>query len=171
MRLTLPMRASLIASIGVICSAGLALWSFQEAIALDPLPVPDSTSATIGMPRSVERPSHSIRSVLAAAEKDPFRPERNRSSARFRLPEERLVQVPQPAEAAVAPAAVRLLGTMVLPEGKSVALCQWGSDSPRLVRIGEMIGDLTLKRVEQGKAVFASAQGATVEVFVPKQGT
>ncbi|HEX6616909.1 MAG TPA: hypothetical protein VF046_11450 [Gemmatimonadales bacterium] len=65
----------------------------------------------------------------------------------------------------------RLIGTAVLPAGRGFAMCQMGEQPPRLVRLGERVGDLVLKRVHQGRATFESAEGRQVELRVPKAGT
>jgi hypothetical protein len=90
-----------------------------------------------------------------------YRPERRRPAERFRLPGERSsAGVP-----AAALPAIRLIGTAVIGRG-GFAMCQRGVDAPRLVRVGERFGELTLRSVQQGRAVFRAADGTSVEVRV-----
>jgi len=59
--------------------------------------------------------------------------------------------------------AIRLLGTVVRPVG-SFALCQLPSDMPRIVHIGERLGELTLIVLEQGHVVFQTSKGTRLEL-------
>jgi hypothetical protein len=107
--------------------------------------------------------------VLAAVNKDPFHAERRRPAVRFRLPGE---SAPSDSLTPAAGAGLfQLIGTAVLPEGRGFAMCQWGTESPKLVRVGERVGDLMLKVVARGRATFVDATGRTREVRVPKAGT
>ena len=106
--------------------------------------------------------------VLEAVDSDPFHPERRRPTERFRLPGEAIsAEVIAPAPA-VAP--LVLLGTVVLAEGRSFVMCQQGSGQARIVRIGESLGDYTLRNVQQGRAVFVTKGGEKIELRVPKPG-
>jgi hypothetical protein len=106
--------------------------------------------------------------VLEAVESDPFHPERRRPADRFRLPGEAIATASDPAPPAPAP--LVLLGTVVLAEGRGFAMCQQGSDQPRIVRVGESLGDYTLRTIEQGRAVFTTRRGEKIELRVPKPG-
>jgi hypothetical protein len=106
--------------------------------------------------------------VLEAVESDPFHPERRRPTERFRLPGEAISTETAPPQSASAP--LVLLGTVVLAEGRSFVMCQQGSEQPRIVRVGESLGDYTLRTVEQGRAVFVTRRGEQVELRVPKPG-
>ena len=107
--------------------------------------------------------------LAAAVDQDPFHVERRRPAVRFRLPGEALAQDSVPAAAAGTP--FLLIGTAVLAEGRGFAMCQWGSEPPRLVRVGERVGDLTLRVVARGRATFTDGNGRRMEVRVPKAGT
>ena len=62
-------------------------------------------------------------------------------------------------------AAVRLLGTVVRGNG-SFALCQLPADIPRIVHVGERLGELTLISLEQGRVVFEAPRGARLELLL-----
>jgi hypothetical protein len=49
-------------------------------------------------------------------------------------------------------------------------MCQRGADAPKLVRVGETYGDLMLRSVQPGRAVFRAKDGATLELRVSKAG-
>jgi hypothetical protein len=147
----------------------LAAWIFQRAVAIDPLP--PALASQSGSSVAVPEPSAGTTpaQLAAALSKDPFHLERRKPRERFRLPGESL-----PAAAAspeTTGSSFQLIGTAVMPEGRGFAMCQWGADPPKLVRIGERVGTLTLKTLAQGRAVFVDAGGRTMEVRVPKAGT
>jgi hypothetical protein len=106
--------------------------------------------------------------LVAAVAKDPFHPERRRPAMRFRLPGEGLPNAP---DSAAVQQPFKLIGTAAMAEGRGFAMCQLGEDAPKLVRIGESLGGLTLKRVKPGSAVFLTAAGKRYEVQVPKAGS
>jgi hypothetical protein len=150
-------------------SAGLAGWSLERALVLDslpaiPAPVPLRTTL------AAEPPSPLATARLAeAVGKDPFHPERRRPSIRFRFPGEG-----SPASDTAkgpTPDSFKLIGTALMPEGKGFAMCQVGAEQPKLVRIGERLGDLTLKVIAPGRAVFVNPGGKRLELQVPKAGS
>ena len=67
-------------------------------------------------------------------------------------------------------AAVVLLGTVMSTDGTGFALCQLGTEPAKLLRPGQSIGGLTLRRVEQARATFASADGQVSTLVVPRGG-
>lgn len=172
MRRRMPGRPVGAAAIAVLASAGVCAWTLWRALDLDVLPM-EGTASLEAEPRSIVRPRDTpVEVVLAAIESDPFHPERRRPDEPFRLPGEEPPPTPATATNVPAPTApVELIGTVVIPDGRSFAMCRSGADSPRIVRIGETIGDLTLRTVEQGRAVFASSTGARTELQVKKAGT
>jgi|HigsolmetaAR202D_1030399.scaffolds.fasta_scaffold04971_6 hypothetical protein len=151
-------------------SAAAFCWAAWRATSLEPLPgVPMDTSRREAVAIAVRAaPPDSV--LRAAVEADPFHPERRRPTVPFRFPGEEEREATTVAAAAPA-GPVRVVGTAVLPDGKSFALCEWPGRAPRLVRVGETVEGLTLKRVEIGRAVFVSRTGETVVVDVPKAGT
>jgi hypothetical protein len=160
-------RAALAVFVG---SSTVAALSFRRAIAIDPLPptpAPQASAASIAVPAPSAGTAPAR--LAAALNKDPFHPERRKPLQRFRLPGEALPATAAASETTASP--FQLIGTAVMPEGRGFAMCQWGADPPKLVRIGERVGTLTLKTLTQGRAVFVDAGGRTMEVRVPKAGT
>jgi hypothetical protein len=149
-----------------LASLGGAAWSFRRAVLTDPLPSaavvgPWSAAATAGI-----RVPVTATKLADAVGKDPFHPERRRPSQRFQLPGEAA-----PAVSAASSELFKLIGTATMAEGKGFAMCQLGAEPPKLVRIGESIGDLTLKNVQPGRAVFVRSDGKRYEARVPKAGS
>ena len=149
-------------------STGLVGWSLLRAFTIDTLPRPAWVSSQPGTVRiGSQRPLPAAR-LAGAVGKDPFHPERRRPAVRFRLPGE---SRPGAADSTSARVPFKLIGTAAMPKGKGFAMCQWGEEQPRLVRIGETVGDLTLKGVTPGRAVFLTSGGERFEVQVPKAGS
>lgn len=170
MRMSMVGRGPWIALVAVLASGGIAGYAFWRAIVLEPLDTAAEGLGMVTIPAPVVPAEADPDALQAAVDLDPFHPERRRPPERFRLPDD---PVPEPSQALAArdPEAVRLIGTVVMPEGRSFAMCQFSGEPPKLVRLGETVGDLTLRAVDQGLAVFVTAGGATVEARVPKAGT
>lgn len=156
-----------VASTGSLALAALlfaiALWS---ALRIDPPPsIPPSPPGAVlaldGLLPGTQRDSTNIASLAS----DPFNADRT-------LPGEadgEVVAAPDSA-ASAPPPEVKLLGTVV--RGTSpFALCQLASDAPRIVHVGEKVGDLTLVSLDQGRATFRARTGAQVELSLSKQGS
>ncbi|HEX2780490.1 MAG TPA: hypothetical protein VHM30_13380 [Gemmatimonadaceae bacterium] len=62
---------------------------------------------------------------------------------------------------------MRLLGTVVRGDS-GFAVCQLGNEPPRMVRVGERFGVLTLLALQQGRAVFRASDGSRVELSLTK---
>lgn len=155
--------AALALSLAVLGSTVRRAVEVQEALgAIDAPGAPDITDVIPAAAPNAAR-------ALEAVESDPFHPERRPPTNRFRLPGEVIAAEAVPAPAAIAP--LVLLGTVVLAEGRSFVMCQQGSEPPRIVRVGESLGEYKLRTVEQGRAVFVTAHGERVELHVPKAGT
>jgi hypothetical protein len=150
-------------------AGGVALWTLGRALSVPPMPVPSVSDAQ--RPQGIiNAPAATPRASLAAAvDNDPFHPERRRPAERFRLPGE--AEPSDTLAAGEGAASMRLLGTAVLAEGRGFAMYQAGAEIPRLVRVGETVGELTLKRVEQGRAVFRTRAGRAIDLRVPKAGS
>ena len=140
-----------------------ALWS---ALRIDPPPSiepspPGAVLALDGLLPGTQRDS-TLPSTLA---NDPFDADRT-------LPGEADGEVAAaPDSAAPAPAAeIKLLGTVVRGSNP-FALCQLTTDAPRIVHVGEKVGDLTLVSLDQGRATFRARTGAQVELSLSKPGS
>jgi hypothetical protein len=155
------------AALGVALTA--VSWSLIRLVTFDPLPAALAATAVTDAPVPQTRSPSPHELEQAAVEADPFNPARRRPAVAFRLPGE---GIPEPQTPATTEAgSLALIGTAVLPEGRSFAMCRVGTEAPRVVRVGEQVGGFTLKTVSQGRAVFLTAQGTTLEVGVPKAGS
>ncbi|MDZ4865174.1 MAG: hypothetical protein SGJ01_17275 [Gemmatimonadota bacterium] len=150
-------------------SGGLFGWAASRLLTLDVTPAAramqlDSVAAKL-LPRQATPAAIRHQAILA----DPFRPERSPASIAFRMPSDASAGVAvvshTPEEGLV------LVGTALLPDGRSFAMCRIGADPPRVVRVGERVGEYTLRLVTQGQARFETAAGRIIDVRVPKAGS
>ncbi len=63
---------------------------------------------------------------------------------------------------------LKLIGTAVLGNGGGFAMCQAGTATPRVVRLGESLAGYTLSAVDRGRAVFHDGGGKLLELRVRK---
>jgi hypothetical protein len=152
-----------------IAAAALLAWSMWKAWRVDEIAAPaalSTTTAPNGEAIVAER--YDLRRVLAAVDKDLFHPARRRPGRRFGVQASGAV-----AAASTEPSpAVRVIGTAVSQDGAGgFAMCALGAGTPRIVRVGERLGDWTLSKVTPGAAEFATANGTTVVVRIAKVGT
>lgn len=70
---------------------------------------------------------------------------------------------------AASPVRPRLMGTVVQGQGGFV-MVEMPDARMQLVRIGEKVGDLRLRSVSSGEAVFDDPQGARVSLRTPRAG-
>ncbi|MGH7572643.1 MAG: hypothetical protein ACREMK_12490 [Gemmatimonadota bacterium] len=146
----------------------IAAGSLRRAILLEPLPgsvelPPRSPVRTID-----PRPEVPGEVLVNAILNDPFRPDRQASTERFVLPEKRAAQAEAARAAAAAPAGpLKLLGTVVLPDG-GAAMVE-GSGEARMVEVGQSFLGHRLKDVERGRAVFVSPAGTAEVLEVDKR--
>jgi len=109
--------------------------------------------------------------VDAAVEFDPFSPTRQPPPVRYGAP---VTLNPAGAVATAMPAALQLVGTVVhrTPGADgSFVICQLGNASPHVVRIGQKIGEYTLREVTQGGARFVDHDGTPLDLRVPTHGS
>lgn len=140
----------------LVLSATTAALGAARATQLDPLPdaAPSSPDEPpTGAPAMASTPT-------APLANDPFSPDRG-------LPNEHVTAVVKDTVPPANVAAIRLLGTVVRPTG-SFAVCQLPTDAPRIIHVGERLGDLTLVVLEQGRVVFQTPRGARFELSLSK---
>ena len=147
-------------------SAGLMLLALWQALMTAPVPDVPIASPRSTLPVPAPAPATSASMRLAALQANPFRPGRSPAPAGFRMPSDPTVAGP----GIRATDALVLIGTVVLPEDRGFALCRLVTEAPRMVRLGERVGDFTLKAVAQGRATFVSVAGASVDLRVAKGG-
>ena len=151
----------------LVAAAAVLAWSLREALVIT-APAPSFVRRD-SIPRDElpSPPSPSTDRVTTALGKDPFNSERRRPGARFRMPGTELVT-----RRAARPlgARLRMIGTSARPDGTGFVMCAWEGGAPRILRLGERVGDWTLTKVLPGAAEFTTSSGPPVVVHVPKTG-
>jgi hypothetical protein len=160
------------AGLGAACvGAAVLAGAVRQALYVDDVPADGTSSPLRGVPGARARVSgYALDRVLSAVAKDPFHPERRRPGARFRLPARTVAVSARRQGPPAMEGTLRLVGTAVGADGGGFAMCAWQGATPRIVRVGEQIGEWTLQRVSPGAAEFATPGGATITVRVPKAG-
>lgn len=94
------------------------------------------------------QPARAPSNIDAGVAKDPF--------SAFRAPPMKRYVMPSDVEAApvVEAAKPMVLGTAISVDGRSFAICQLGTDRPRTVHVGDVIGEHTVKSIAKGSVVF-----------------
>lgn len=156
------MRAALAA---LVLAVLLCAWTTARAVRANPV---DAAPANVSIvPGALDTPPAAARvDVAAAIEIDVFSPERTPPAARYRMPGE-----PEPVAAAAEPPKPIVLGTAIASDGSSFATCQYESSRLLMVRVGDKIGDYTVKLIERGRVVFSTPAGKTFEVLAPRAGS
>lgn len=155
MRYRLPRGWPLVSWIVLVLASLAAASAARDATIIDPLPSP---SALTPNDYSVVLAGDSVAFVTTERlPNDPFRPGRL-------LPEAIAAAAAAPDTVLpVSVAAIRLLGTVLRPTG-GFALCQLPGEVPRIVHVGERLGELTLVVLEQGHVVFEAPKGARLQL-------
>jgi hypothetical protein len=155
----------------VVLAAAAALAAGARAARVDVSAYQESRldGAALPEPYPASRAPASASAREAAVMTNPFHPER-RAGGRFRLPGDGTSperEDPRPAERPL----VVLVGTVVTPDGDDFVVCRIPGDLARVVRLGQMCGDLRLRSVRQGAADFQDPDGGRVVLEVPKEGS
>jgi hypothetical protein len=137
-------------------SVALAALVGIEARRVDPLPSAPAARRAAAMP--VVKPRAAARTdavVMAAVARDPFRADRRRPVGRYRLPGDPILAAAPAPPAAPPPQLIniRLVGTVVLPDGGLAALAGQTGES-RVVRVGQEFEGFRLTRVAHGTATL-----------------
>lgn len=162
-----PQWAQIGAAAAVVVAAIVAATAAIGAWRLEPLPTGVAHPAVL--PEDVTpSPSASSAQFVVLLESDPFHPERRRPDVRFGA---------APIDAAIEPVSersaptVQLLGTVVLPQQRSLAMCRVGNERARLLRVGDTLSSMKLAEIGQGRAVFVGSRGERLDLTVRKGGT
>jgi len=150
--------ASLVAA-ALACVAALLVLgaTLAGALSIEPAPAPPaSTADTENVAVTPAAPRLSTEALLLAVEHDPFRPDRQRSPERYRMPGEEPPVEPEPPPPPPPPPPFRLIGTAVSPTG-SVAVIEL-ENSSRMLEIGEEMLGYRLTAVEPERATMESAE-------------
>jgi hypothetical protein len=140
-------------------------WTLVRALRADALPMtaPTTLVALEGMKRPPNRP---VADIQIGVENDLFSPDRTAPETPYRMPGE-----DDPNDRSrVEPQKPVVLGTAVAGDGHSFATVQLGGESPKLVRVGDKVGDWTVRSIMRGKVVIEGPQGNRAVLGAPNTG-
>ncbi len=154
-------------ALAFLLALALLGWSLVGAMFADrtegrPIPAPIASLATI---HRADTTSDDLEQD--AIDHDPFSPARERPSVRYGTPAAPVVLNAAP----IAPAVLHLVGTVVAPENGSFVVAQLGDTSPKVLHVGQRVGEFTLRSITQGAATFVKGNGERLELRVPKNGS
>jgi hypothetical protein len=141
----------------------VALWSALRIAPVTAAPASRADDALMlaGTAHGAQRGSAPAVVALAS---DPFSPDRRLVDDA----EEELA--PRDTAPPLATGPMRLLGTVVR-DTTGFAICQLATDPPRVIHLGERLGEMILITLEQGRAVFRAPNGTRLELSLAKPGT
>lgn len=152
------------AAMGLGVAAVIFMALSVRAIRIDE--IPDAAGAPLDatlLASSGARGAGDAADIGAAVALDPFAASRSAPAKRYTLPWE--VGEAKVTEAAPKP---QVLGTAISLDGKNFATCQLGSDTPRIVHIGDRMGEYTVKSIARGRVVFTTSSGSTLDISALK---
>ncbi len=157
------MRGALVFLTAAVIATG---WTLMRALRVEAVPEqpPTSIASLDSITRRVSRPHVD---VSAAVDNNVFSIDRAAPANPYRMPGE-----PDPnARPAALPEKPLILGTAVATDGRSFATVALSDGRPKLVHVGDKIGDWTVRTIERGKVTLVSSMGTNIDVIVPKPGS
>ncbi len=153
------------AALGALAASLLLLGAAAaEARWLDPLPAASAPRPAAPMPQVKPRAAARDAAILAAVARNPFRPDRRRPSGRYRMPGEGSppAALPMPVAPPAMVSNIRLLGTVVLPDGTGLAALAGQTGESRMVKTGQSFEGFRVTRVTHGGATLRGADTTLV---------
>lgn len=164
MREWIKTPAMRIALIVLGASVIVLFWSLARALRADPLPTAVPTTL-VGMDAIRRTPNRTVADIQSGVDKDLFSPDRSAPETPYRMPGEANPND----KPRVEPMKPIVLGTVVVSDGRNFATLQMGMDSPKLVHVGDKVGDWTVRAITRGKVVIETA-GSRAELGVTTPG-
>jgi hypothetical protein len=147
----------------LVIATAVLVWTLVRALRADALP--SAASAQVGsldaMKRGNIRPPANVES---AVENDLFAVDRTAPANPYRMPGE----ADPNGKPRVEPMKPFVLGTAVATDGRHFATLQLGDGGPKLVHVGDKIGEWVVKSIERGRVVLVSTEGTRAELVAPK---
>jgi hypothetical protein len=155
-----PAERGALAALGVACVLlGAAV---TDAIRLDPPPAPANMPVTLARVSDLQTAGPSDAALARAAAVDPFSPDRVGVATRDADGEATIDESPETPASAPEPPQLRLLGVVVLGDGRGSAALSVAGGAAQLVRVGQQVDRWVLERVESGTATLVSRDGRLV---------
>lgn len=144
----------------LVLGAAFAVWSLVMALRIEPVPdaAPPQFNTAAALP-SVQRAR--ALNVSAVVEENLFSPDRSPPVTRYRLPgdEDTYVEA-EPIDVSQ----LLVLGTVVGAGSRTFAMCSLNGASTVIVRVGDRIGDFTVRSIKRGVVEFSTVSGERFEI-------
>ena len=141
------------------------LWTMARALRAEALPTAVPTTL-VGLEAIKRVPNRPVADIQVGVDNDLFSPDRTAPETPYRMPGENNPND----KARVEPMKPVVLGTAVASDGHNFATLQFGSDSPKLVRVGDKIGEWTVRSIARNKVVLEGPEGSRAELGVLNPG-
>jgi hypothetical protein len=165
MREWLKTPAMRIAVVVFGASAIVFFWTLVRALRAEPV-LNAAPTSLVSLDAVKRPPNRTISDIQVAVENDLFSPDRSAPETPYRMPGE---SDPNDKTRVEAQKPI-VLGTAVASDGHSFATLQMGMDSPKLVRVGDKIGEWTVRSIARGKVVLEGSAGSRAELGVLTPG-
>jgi hypothetical protein len=143
-------------------SAVVLFWTVARALRAEPIPA--ATPASLVSLDAVNRPApRQVADIQIGVDNDLFSPDRSAPETPYRMPGE---DDPN-GKARIEAQKPVVLGTAVASDGHNFATLQLGTDSPKLVRVGDKIGEWTVRSIARSKVVLEGTEGHRAELGAP----
>lgn len=157
-----PLRVAL-AVLGV--ALAFALWALVGALRDSPASaLPAAQASRIAPLRQIALAPPA--DIDAAVDQDVFASDRSAPSEPFHMPGEASAS-----STAAASAKPTVLGTAVSSGESSFATAQFGTATPRIVRVGDKLGPYTVVAIARGRVTFRNADGDRLDVAAQAAST
>ena len=130
------------------------LWTLTRALRAQPIPSAVATTP-VALDASKRPAVRQVADIQSGVENDLFSPDRTAPETPYRMPgEDSPNDKPR-----IEPQKPIVLGTAVASDGHNFATLQLGMDSPKLVRVGDKVGEWTVRSITRGKVVIEGTEG------------
>jgi hypothetical protein len=134
-------------------------WTLTRALRAQPIPAAVPTTP-VGFDATKRAAARQVADIQVAVDNDLFSPDRSAPETPYRMPGES-----DPNDRSrVEPQKPVVLGTAVASDGHNFATLQFGNDSPKLVRVGDKVGEWTVRSITRGKVVLEGTEGTRAEL-------
>lgn len=154
-----------IALASLALASALTIWTLGRAFrvaAIEPPPV----TAIASLDHIRGATSRTATDIGAVADNDLFSIDRSAPAGRYRMPGD----PDRNATPAPVPEKPTLLGTAIATDGRHFATVQLKNGTPKLVYLGDLIGEWTVRSIERGKIVLTTSAGQRADVTVSQPG-
>jgi hypothetical protein len=144
----------------LVVAASFAIRSLVMALRIEPVPeaAPPQFNTAAALPAASNAKALNVSAVVS---ENLFSPDRSPPLTRYRLPgnEDAYVEA-EPIDVSQ----LLVLGTVVGAGNRTFAMCSLNGAPTVIVRVGERVGDFTVRSIKRGVVEFSTASGERFEI-------